>query len=65
MTTHSVTLPSNKADLLFDDRSLLEAAFGKNAFKLSSANANCDCISHVPNEDDEEPHTYQIPAIAA
>ncbi|GAB3995692.1 hypothetical protein GCM10028807_36510 [Spirosoma daeguense] len=51
-------------DILFDDRSLLEATFGENALKVSSINANCDCDGYYANQNDEDLNPHPIPASA-
>ncbi|WP_080054406.1 recombinase family protein [Spirosoma aerolatum] len=65
MKTRPLITPSNKNNLLFDDRSLLEMAFGEKALALASINTNCDCDGYYPNPNDEERDTHQIPASAA
>lgn len=63
MTTQPVMIASNENSILFDDRTLLEAAFGETALKVSSANANCDCIGYSTS-DDEDTHPHQVAPIA-
>ncbi|MBD2705436.1 recombinase family protein [Spirosoma sp. BT702] len=58
-------VPSNENNLLFDDRSLLEVAFGDKALTIASINTNCDCDGYYPNPNDEERDTHQIPASTA
>lgn len=63
MTTQPVMIASNENAILFDDRSLLEAALGKDGLNVSSANANCDCIGYSTS-DDEDTHPHQVAPIA-
>ncbi|WP_077920525.1 recombinase family protein [Spirosoma sp. 209] len=63
MTTQPLSTTSNEHNLLFDDRALLEAAFGETISKVSSANANCDCIGYSTS-DDEDAHTHQVATVA-
>ncbi|QMW06724.1 recombinase family protein [Spirosoma foliorum] len=65
MKTRPVMIASNENNILFDDRSLLEAAFGERVLKVSSANANCDCISYSSTADDEDIRTDQVATTAA
>jgi hypothetical protein len=44
----------NENDLLFDDVALVNAALGEGSLRLSSVNANCDCVSYTSVGDDEE-----------
>jgi len=63
MQTRPVMISPNEANILFDDRSLLETAFGKGILIATTPNTNCDCIGYsVP--DDEDTHTDQITSIA-
>ncbi|MEO6686046.1 MAG: hypothetical protein ABIN24_08775 [Dyadobacter sp.] len=55
---------TNENDILFDDVALLENMLGKNALKISSVNANCDCTSYTPTFDDEDSDTEKSTAIA-
>jgi hypothetical protein len=51
-------ISSSDTTILFDDRSLLEAALGDKALMNSSINANCDCDGYYANQNDEDynPH---------
>ncbi len=51
-------------NILFDDRVLLETALGQDALQVSSANANCDCVSHSSPFDDEDVSAYQVAPVA-
>lgn len=48
--------------LLFDDRLLLESALGKDALKVSSVNANCDCDSSPALSTNRDYVSYVTPA---
>ncbi|WP_421825905.1 recombinase family protein [Larkinella sp.] len=65
MKTESAMIPTNESDILFDDGSFFEQAFGKNALKVSSINANCDCSSYYSTEDDDAVDSGQITVSAA
>lgn len=65
MRTQPVMISSNEANLLFDDRSLLEVVVGKDLSKVSSINTNCDCDGYYANPNDENLDTLPIPASAA
>ena len=63
MKTRPLMLASTQHNILFDDRSLLEAAFGKDAFNV--VNANCDCISYPSTPDnDEDVRPHQVATVA-
>ncbi len=53
METQSSLTPTIPNELLFDDRSLLEQALGKEALNIVSINANCDCSAYYSTEDDD------------
>lgn len=63
MKTRPVMIASNENAILFDDRSLLEAAFGKKALLSTAPKTDCDCISHASTLDDEDVCTDQIATI--
>lgn len=64
MKTLPAVMPAHEQNVLFDDRSLLEAAFGKEALRGSAPKTDCDCISHSSAADDEDLDSHQITAIA-
>ncbi|QMW05405.1 recombinase family protein [Spirosoma foliorum] len=64
MQTQPIMIPTQEADIFFDDRSLLETALGKDALKVSSINANCDCSAYYSTENDDLVNTHQITASA-
>jgi len=65
MRTQPVMISSNEANILFDDRSLLETTLGKDALQIVSINANCDCSAHYSTESDDLVDSHPIPASAA
>jgi DNA invertase Pin-like site-specific DNA recombinase len=65
MKTRPVVIPSNEHEILFDDRSLLEAALGEKALRTSSINANCDCDGYSATQNDEDFNTHPSTASAA
>ena len=63
MKTRPVMLPSNENAILFDDHSLVEAAFGKKALLGTAPKTDCDCISYGSTLDDEDVCTDQIATV--
>lgn len=45
-------MQNSRVDLLFDDFSLLIGAIGRDRLMPKSVNANCDCGSYYPTEDE-------------
>lgn len=60
MKTRPTVMAVTQPNLLFDDRSLLKAAFGDKALTVSSINANCDCDAYFPPQTDEDLNSHQI-----
>lgn len=58
-------MSTNEYDVLFDDRTVLNAALGKNALKISAINADCDCDGYYSSLDNEDLDSHQIAPAAA
>lgn len=58
-------MSTNDSDVLFDDRTILKAALGKNALLVSAINADCDCDGYYSSQDNEDLDSHQIAPTAA
>lgn len=52
----------NESDILFDDAILLQTILGNDAQRISSINANCDCVSYISVDDDNQ--VLNTPAVS-